>query len=59
MVVNFSYREIKLPKATVLGIAEETSASIMAAINDEELLDPSCSEKIRWGVNTVLHFIVH
>ena len=35
MVVNFSHQEIKLPKATVLGVAEETSASIVADINDE------------------------
>jgi len=36
MVANFSYEETELPKATVLGVAEETSASIVAAINDKE-----------------------
>jgi hypothetical protein len=35
MTVNFRHEEIELPKATVLGIAEETSASIVAEINDE------------------------
>ena len=35
MVVNFSHEEIVLPKGTVLGVAEETSASILAAINEE------------------------
>jgi len=35
MMVNFSHEEIQLPKATVLGVAEETSASIVADINDE------------------------
>jgi len=28
MVVNFSHKEIQLSKATVLGLAEETSASV-------------------------------
>jgi hypothetical protein len=32
--VNFSHEEIELPKATVLGIAEETSASLVADLND-------------------------
>jgi len=31
MVVNFSHKEIELPKGTILGVAEETSASIVAA----------------------------
>jgi len=38
MVANFSHEEIELPKSTVLGLAEETSASIVAAINDKEPL---------------------
>ena len=37
MVVNFSNEEIELPIGTKLGVAEETSASIVAAINEEEL----------------------
>jgi hypothetical protein len=37
MVVNLSHEETELPKATIPGIAEETSASIVAAINDEEI----------------------
>ena len=34
MVVNFSHEENELPKGTILGVAEETSASIGAAINE-------------------------
>ena len=36
-VVNFSHEETVLPKGTVLGVAEVTSASIVAAINEEGL----------------------
>jgi hypothetical protein len=35
MIVNFSPEEIELPRATVLGVAEEISASIVAELNDE------------------------
>jgi hypothetical protein len=35
MVVKFSHEEIELPKATVLGMAEEVSESLVAALNDE------------------------
>jgi hypothetical protein len=35
IVVNFSHEEIQLPKATILGVAEQTSASVVADINDE------------------------
>ena len=35
MVVNFSHEEIELPIGTKLSVAEETSASIVAAINEE------------------------
>jgi hypothetical protein len=34
MVVNFSQEEIVLPKATVLGVAEEISPCVVAAMND-------------------------
>ena len=37
MVVNFSHEEIVLPKGTVLGVAEETSASIVAELMKWEL----------------------
>ena len=37
MVLNFSHEDTELPKGTKLGVAEETSASIVAAINEEEL----------------------
>lgn len=53
MVVNFSYEIIKLSKASVLGVAEGTSSSILAAINYQEILVPSYSEKIRRGVSRV------
>jgi hypothetical protein len=55
MVVNFSHEEIELPKATVLGVAEENSASILTTINDEGNLDSSPSVKTRQGVNTVVN----
>jgi len=35
MVVNFSHEETELPKGNILGVAEEASASIVAAINEE------------------------
>jgi len=35
MVVNLSQEEIELPKASPLGLAEDTSARFLAAINDE------------------------
>jgi hypothetical protein len=33
MVLNFSHEEIEFPKGTKIGVAEETTASIVAAIN--------------------------
>ena len=54
MIVNFSHEENELPKATVLGVAEETSASILAAINDEELPNVSQNGKTPRGVNTAV-----
>jgi hypothetical protein len=53
-VVNFSHEEIELPKATVLGVAEETSASLVAAIYDEEAPGRNDRAKTRSGVNTVI-----
>ena len=35
IVVNFSHEEIELPKGTILGVAEKTSASIVASIDEE------------------------
>jgi hypothetical protein len=35
MVVNFSHKKIELPKATVLAVTEETSASTVAEINNK------------------------
>jgi hypothetical protein len=54
MAVNFSHEEIELPKATLLGVAEETSASVVVAINDEEAPGRNDSAKTRRGVNTVV-----
>jgi hypothetical protein len=43
MVVNFSQEEITLPKATVLGVAEEISPCVVAAINDgDSQWSPPC-----------------
>lgn len=53
MVVNFSHEETELPKATVLGLAEETSGNTLAAISDSESSNSSRSRKICHGVNTV------
>jgi len=53
MVANFSNEEIELPKATVLGLAEETSASIVAAINDKEPLSVIKNWKTSQRVSTV------
>jgi hypothetical protein len=36
MIANFSHEAIKLPRATVLEVAEKTSASLVALINDSE-----------------------
>ena len=39
MIVNFSHEEMEHPKASVLGVAEETSESLVAVINDSEPLN--------------------
>jgi hypothetical protein len=52
--VNFSHEEIELPNATVLGLAEETSASIVAKCNDEVQTNSEHSRKFKCGVNTVI-----
>jgi hypothetical protein len=41
MLANFSQEETVLPKATVIGVAEEISSSVVAAINDDEGLSNS------------------
>jgi hypothetical protein len=51
MVANFSQEEIELPKATVLGVAEEKSESLVADINEPEFFklnrvrEPNCERK--------------
>jgi hypothetical protein len=53
MVVNFSDEEIQLPRATMLGVAEKTSASIVAEINDEVKTNSKYRRKTQCGVNSV------
>ena len=36
MLANFSQEEFVLPKATAVGVAEEISPSVVAAINDDD-----------------------
>jgi len=55
MVVNFSREEIELPKGTVLGIAEEASASIVAAINEEGTSNFRSTGKKHRRVNMVVN----
>jgi hypothetical protein len=43
-----------LPKVTVLGVAEETSASIFAELNDEVKTNSEHSRKFKCGVDTVI-----
>jgi sulfate adenylyltransferase subunit 1 (EFTu-like GTPase family) len=53
MIVNFSHEKIELPKETELRIAEESSGSIVAEINDEVNINSGHSRRTRCGVNTV------
>jgi hypothetical protein len=52
MLVNFSHEEIELPKATELGGAEKTSASL-EAINDGETENTRHRQKPHGTVNTM------
>jgi hypothetical protein len=47
MVANFSHEQIELPKATILGLAEETPNSLVAAINDRETTNFSRGDRKR------------
>jgi transposase InsO family protein len=40
MVVNFSHEEVELQKGTVLGVAEEVSDTLVAAVNDGPVREP-------------------
>jgi hypothetical protein len=55
MVVNFSHEEIELPKGIIVGLAEETSGSIVAAINDEGTSNFRSTEKTCRRVNMVVN----
>jgi hypothetical protein len=46
MIVNFSQEEIVIPKSTVLGIAEEVSPCVVAAINDDDPGSPPSHKKL-------------
>jgi hypothetical protein len=54
MVVIFSHEEIQLPMATVLGVAEETSANVVADISDEVKTNSNQRRKTNCEVNTVM-----
>jgi hypothetical protein len=53
MVVNFSHEEIELHKATILGVAEQVSAALVAEINDTVSRDSSSKSKSRRTVSSV------
>jgi hypothetical protein len=53
MLVNFSQEEITIPKATVLGVAEEISPNVVAAVNDEKPTEYKTREGSHSQVNTV------
>jgi hypothetical protein len=53
--VNFSHEEIQMPKGNILGVAQETSASIAATINDEGTSNFGSTEKTRRRVNMVVN----
>ena len=55
MVMNFSHDEIMLPKGAVLGVAEETSAGIGAAINGEGTSNFRSTEKKHRGVKMAVN----
>jgi hypothetical protein len=53
MQVNFSEEEVTLPKATVVGVAEEISPSLVAAINDDAIPADRGNDRSRPAVNAV------
>ena len=55
MVVNFSHEEIELPKGTILGVAEETSASFVTEINYEGISNFRSTKKTCHRVNMVVN----
>jgi hypothetical protein len=52
--VNFRHEETELPKTTVLGVAEGTSASLVAKITDEVKTNRKHRRNTHCGVNTVV-----
>jgi hypothetical protein len=53
MVVNFSHDELELPKATILGVAEEISATLIAEMNPPSKTGKCPKYKKGTGVHTV------
>ena len=53
MVVNFSQEEVVIPRATVVGVAEEISPSLVAAINDRKGMSGGNEDEEPQSVNTV------
>jgi hypothetical protein len=51
MLVNFS--EVTFPKATVVGVAEEISPSLVAAINNDAIPADMSNDRSLPGVNAV------
>jgi hypothetical protein len=45
MLVNFSEEEVTLLKTTVVGVEEEISPSLVAAINDDASPADRCSDR--------------
>jgi hypothetical protein len=53
IVVNFSVEENELPKATVLGVAEEIPPCVIAALNGNNYAQDSTINTARRAVYTV------
>jgi len=52
MLTNFSREKLTVPKATVLGVAEEVSADLVDKINAEKVLDADSSKNRRGNERT-------
>jgi hypothetical protein len=51
MLVNFSEEEATLTTATLVGVAEEISTSLVATINDDASPADRCSDRSGQGEN--------
>jgi len=50
MSTNFYHDELNLPKATVLGMAQEVSETLVDTINEEKTLNTESSTRLRGKV---------